>query len=76
LLKQKKLTKRQVSVMELIVRGWTYKEIAMELDITYKTVSRHLMGARSGLKARTTNQAVYLYIEYLANSADVLRKVL
>lgn len=54
------LTQRERSVLELLARGMTNKEVAHELGITEVTVRLHTTGARKKMGATTRAQAIAL----------------
>lgn len=48
------LTSREIEVLQLVARGLSAKEIAIELEIAACTVARHVENVR--LKTRTRNR--------------------
>lgn len=50
-----RLTPREVEILELVARGGSAKEVAVELGIAACTVERHIENVR--LKTRTRNRA-------------------
>jgi DNA-binding NarL/FixJ family response regulator len=50
------LTAREHEVLRLIARGYTYKEIARELDISVKTVETHVSSVLRKLQLSTRHQ--------------------
>lgn len=56
-----RLTPRERQVLRLLVRGYSDKEIARELDIEPKTASHWVMSIRSKMGARDRIQAVLMY---------------
>lgn len=59
--KDQRLTARERQVLRLLVRGYSDKEIARELDIEPKTVSHWVMSIRGKMGARDRTQAVLMY---------------
>lgn len=49
------LTNREIEILELVAKGWTAKQISVELNIASRTVERHLENSR--LKTATKNRA-------------------
>ena len=49
-----KLTRRELEVLRLLARGYTYKEIAAELFISVKTVETHASNVLR--KTQTSNR--------------------
>lgn len=52
------LTQRQQQVLQALAEGLTFKEIALRLGITTRTVSRHLSTIKQCLQASTTAQVI------------------
>ena len=50
------LTAREQEVLRLIARGYTYKEIARELEISVKTVETHVSSVLRKLQLSTRHQ--------------------
>lgn len=68
----KPLSPRECQVIELLVQGWTQKEIACQLGVTRKTISSTLNHAKMKSGRSTVLSAViYLIIQghVLVNSA-------
>ena len=57
-----KLTPREKEILELLVKGRLYKEIASDLGIGFATVHTHLQSVYSKLHVRTRTEAVLKYI--------------
>ena len=55
---KKILTKREEEVFSLLVKNMTTKEIAIELDISEKTVRNHISNAMQKLGVKGRAQAV------------------
>jgi DNA-binding NarL/FixJ family response regulator len=56
------LTKRETQVLELLVAGSLYKEIAHEVGISLQTVRFHLHNIYNKLHVRTRTEAVVKYL--------------
>jgi RNA polymerase sigma factor (sigma-70 family) len=56
-----RLAPRERQVLELLGRGFRYKEIAHELGIAEGTVSEYVERAREALGATTTTEAAVIY---------------
>jgi DNA-binding NarL/FixJ family response regulator len=56
-----KLTKRQVQILELLIEGFEYKEIAQKLGIQHKTVKQQILEAVHVNKYRNRLQMAILY---------------
>jgi DNA-binding NarL/FixJ family response regulator len=56
------LTPRETQILELLVEGHLYKEIAWELGIGVQTVSTHLNNIYGKLHVRTRTEAVVKYL--------------
>lgn len=50
------LTPREIEVLRLIARGYTYKEIAVQLDISIKTVESHVSAVLRKLQLSNRHQ--------------------
>jgi DNA-binding NarL/FixJ family response regulator len=50
------LTPREVEVLRLIARGYTYRELAVQLDISVKTVESHVSAVLRKLQLSTRHQ--------------------
>ena len=55
---RKKLTKRQISVLQWISKGKSINEISTIMELSVSTIDKHLRLARQNLNAKTTIQAV------------------
>lgn len=52
------LSPRETEILDLLAHGYIYKEIAQQLDITYRTVSTHIERIYTKLHVRSRAQAV------------------
>ena len=57
-----KLSPRETEVLELLVKGLAYKEVAAELGISYSTVHRHIEGIYKKLHVHSRSHAVAKYL--------------
>jgi len=53
------LSKREISVLQLIARGFTYEEIAQNLSISIMTVQNHIKSIYSKLAVNSRGRAVF-----------------
>jgi DNA-binding NarL/FixJ family response regulator len=53
------LTPREMEVLRLIARGYTYKEIASQLEISTKTVESHVSAVLRKLQLSSRHQLTY-----------------
>lgn len=60
--KDHNLTPRETQILELLVKGCLYKEIAWELGIGFETVRSHIDNIYSKLHVRTRTEAVVKYL--------------
>jgi DNA-binding NarL/FixJ family response regulator len=51
-----------VEVLELLVKGYAYKEVAHELGISYSTVQRHIESIYRKLHVHSRTHAVSKYL--------------
>lgn len=58
-----KLSSREQQVLELLAKGYLYKEIAEALSISYDTVHNHIRHVYDKLHVRSRSQAVAKYFE-------------
>jgi DNA-binding NarL/FixJ family response regulator len=56
------LSPREVEVLELLVKGYAYKEVAHELGISYSTVQRHIESIYRKLHVHSRTHAVSKYL--------------
>jgi DNA-binding NarL/FixJ family response regulator len=54
----KKLTEREVEILDLIARGLTYQQIGEALTIATSTVQTHIKSIYAKLKVRNKAQAI------------------
>jgi DNA-binding NarL/FixJ family response regulator len=57
------LTKREEEVLRLIVKGYTYKEIATALEVSFHTVTSHVQHIYRKLSVRSRGEAVFEAIQ-------------
>lgn len=72
------LSKAEVRVLELLIRGYSEKEIADRLNLSKHTVNNHMKNIRSRYGLTKNTEVVMLYIAYLHGkrfSLDVLREL-
>ncbi|HEX4342012.1 MAG TPA: response regulator transcription factor [Verrucomicrobiae bacterium] len=63
-----KLSSREQQVLELLAKGYLYKEIAESLGISYDTVHNHIRHVYDKLHVRSRSQAVAKYFEQTRSS--------
>jgi len=63
-----KLSIREQQVLELLAKGYLYKEIAESLSISYDTVHNHIRHVYDKLHVRSRSQAVAKYFEQTRGS--------
>lgn len=56
------LTPREVQVLELLAKGFAYKEVASELSISYSTVQRHIESIYRKLHVHSRTHAVTKFL--------------
>lgn len=56
------LSPREIEVLELLVKGFAYKEVAAELNISYSTVHRHIERIYGKLHVHSRSHAVAKYL--------------
>lgn len=56
------LTDREKKVLELIVDGFLYKEIASNLSVSMDTVKKHASNIYEKMHVRTRSQAIKKYL--------------
>ena len=56
------LTSREIEVLELLVKGFSYKEIALELHISYSTVHTYIERIYDKLHVHSRSHAVAKYL--------------
>jgi DNA-binding NarL/FixJ family response regulator len=63
-----RLSSREQQVLELLAKGYLYKEIAESLGISYDTVHNHIRHVYDKLHVRSRSQAVAKYFEKTRSS--------
>lgn len=53
------LTKREMELLKLLARGYTYREVADELNVSSHTVNSHIKNLYRKLSVKTKNEAVF-----------------
>jgi DNA-binding NarL/FixJ family response regulator len=56
------LSPREVEVLELLSKGFAYKEVAADLEISYSTVQRHIESIYRKLHVHSRTQAVTKFL--------------
>jgi DNA-binding NarL/FixJ family response regulator len=56
------LSPREIEVLELLVKGFAYKEVAYDLGISYSTVQRHIESIYRKLHVHSRTHAVSKYL--------------
>lgn len=72
------LTKSEIRVLELLVRGYSEKEIADKLNISFHTVNNHMRNIRDRNGLSKNTEVIMLYIAYVRKrkfSLDALREL-
>jgi DNA-binding NarL/FixJ family response regulator len=57
-----KLTLRETEILNLLSKGYLYKEIAAQLDVHFDTVHSHIRNIYTKLQVRSRTQAVAKYL--------------
>jgi len=57
-----KLTRREREILGLLARGYLYKEIALELEISINTVRAHLHAIYEKLRVQSRTEAVVKFL--------------
>jgi|FLYL01.1.fsa_nt_gi NarL family two-component system response regulator LiaR len=65
----KKLTAREIEVVELVGQGYTDNEIALKLGISARTAQQHIVSARNKLGSRSRSEAAAQLFEARKPSA-------
>jgi RNA polymerase sigma factor (sigma-70 family) len=52
------LTDREKQILDLLAKGFLYKEIAAELDISYETVKKHIQNIYEKLQVQNKVEAL------------------
>ena len=55
-----RLTKRERQVLDLVAAGWSTREIAEELQVSYKTVETHRLNVMKKMQARNVSHLIGL----------------
>ncbi|WP_189338396.1 helix-turn-helix domain-containing protein [Sphingobium sp. SCG-1] len=63
-----RLTQRQRDCLKLVAQGYTSKEIARDLGISYSTVDNHLLAAMQILEAGSRAEAARLFMRQSENA--------
>ena len=58
-----KLSNREITIIELISKGDSYKEIAQKLLISPRTVQTHIERVKIKLGAKNKTNAVVIYLQ-------------
>lgn len=58
------LSAREQQILELLAKGFLYKEIADTLEISYETVHNHIRHIYEKLRVRSRSQAIARYFEH------------
>lgn len=53
------LTKRELQLLKLLARGYTYREVADDLSVSSHTVNSHIKNLYRKLSVKTKNEAVF-----------------
>ncbi|WP_114417794.1 response regulator [Marinospirillum perlucidum] len=53
------LTKRELQLLKLLARGYTYREVAEDLSVSSHTVNSHIKNLYRKLSVKTKNEAVF-----------------
>jgi DNA-binding NarL/FixJ family response regulator len=57
------LTPRETETLDLLVKGYLYKEIASELEVTVGTIAFHVGNIYRKLQVRTRSEAIVKYVD-------------
>lgn len=55
------LTKRELEILELVVKGFSYKMVAAELNVATETVRTHIKKIYKKLQVNSATEAIYKY---------------
>lgn len=58
------LTPREQSIVQLLVKGYTCKQIGRELGISPRTVETHLDNAKHKLDVKTRAELIHFFVQY------------
>ena len=53
------LTRREMQLLKLLARGYTYREVAEDLNVSSHTVNSHIKNLYRKLSVKTKNEAVF-----------------
>jgi DNA-binding CsgD family transcriptional regulator len=67
-----RLTPRQIEVLALVARRFSSKEIGRQLNVSHKTIDRHVEEINERLGVSTRSEAARLYIEAQAHRGEQL----
>ena len=70
------LSPRESEIVNSILKGFTYKEIALELNISVSTVDKHLRNIFRKLNVQSTKQLFSIYYKQLEAENSELKKQL
>lgn len=73
--KKSPFTKAELRVVDLLARGFSEKEIADKLNISYNTVSNHTRNIRERHGLTKNSEVLLLYIAYLNNKSFSLANI-
>ncbi len=59
------LTKSEKVILEKLSRGLQYKEIAVELHISFQTVKSHVTNIYTKLKVNNRTEAMLKYLKFI-----------
>lgn len=60
-------SKAELAVVEQLARGYSEKEIANKLNVSYHTVNNHLRNIRERHGIQKNTEVIILYVTYLSN---------
>ena len=69
------LTEAELRIIELLVRGYSEKEIADRLHLSRYTVNNHMKNARKRYGLNKNTEVIMLYIAYVNNKKFSLKKL-
>lgn len=58
------LTHREQEILSLIAQGFLYKEIALQLNVSYETVKKHLQNIYKKLHVQNRSEAIVKYLNH------------
>jgi len=65
-----KLSMRELQVIDLLAKGFTYKEISRQLDLSYSTVHTHIRHIYTKLQVKSRTSAVAMHLRHVAGWMD------